>query len=166
MFAGINTYLIVGLVIIIACMAGGGYLYFSHAQAQIAQLSEDKARLETAVQLQEQTIAAQQEAAARQNQQMFALQQSMAQAEGTRRELEARLRRADLQNRARANSAETESRINRATVQAFRDIELLTQPQDRPRSTAPAANNTTPAAAQPSGAVQPPPRPPVRGTTP
>lgn len=165
MFAGINTYLIVGLVIIIACMAGGGYLYFSHAQAQIAQLSQDKARLETAVQLQEQTIAAQQEAAARQNQQMFALQQSMAQAEGTRRELEARLRRADLQNRARANSAETESRINRATVQAFRDIELLTQPQDRPRSTAPAANNTIPAA-QPSGAVQPPPRPPVRGTTP
>jgi hypothetical protein len=186
MFTGITGKILIAQAVVIVCMATAGWLYFNHSQSVISGLTADKARLETAVQVQEATIAAQQAAAQRQNTESLRLQQNLVDAEARRRELESRLRSRNLEAMARANSADLEQRINRATIQAFRDIETLTRPRDRaapsnapgttnaqsPASTsaAPAQSNTTTgqAAANQSPALeqtgpangQPPPRPP------
>lgn len=156
-------------------MAAGGYLYFKHSQNVIESLVADKARLEGAVATQQETIEAQRSAAERQNQATFALQQQIADAERSRRDLEMILRRRNLETMARNNSADLEQRINRATATIFRDLEILTAPGDRPSRpagssdvTQPATPTSQPAPAAPSGGTslptnfQPPPRPPVR----
>ena len=153
-------------LVIILLMSGAGYAYFRHTENVINGLHEDKAKLETSVHEQEQTIAAQQASSRRQNEENLRLQQSLADADDNRRRLEAILRRKDLEAMARANSADLEMRMNRATVRAFRDIENLTAPRDRPPPALTSAPGTvTPATSPaPSGGlpsnVQPPPRPP------
>jgi len=187
---GLSWKLVAIQFVVMLALVGVGYAYFNHTQARIEQLVKDKEQLEAAVKTQTETILAQQAAAQRQNAEIGTLQLSTARAEGTRRELEARLRRTDLQARARADSVGLETRINRATVQAFRDIETLTAPRDRPapppapETVSPASSSTpanptsqpaAPAASSPSrasarpptstagsaGSPQPPPRPPV-----
>lgn len=154
--------------VVIMCMTGVGYFYFNHTQARLEQMAKDNQQLEIAVRTQTDAIKAQQEAAQRQNTQITALQTNMARAEMDRRDLEARLRRMDLQSRARTDSAGVEALINRATVQVFRDIEILTAPRDQPvniQSAAPVLTTPTAPPAANSN-VQPPPRPPAttRGT--
>lgn len=162
MFAGISSKLMLIQAVVIVLLLGMGYWYYNHSQYRIQQLSEDKAKLETAVQLQTETIVAQQAAAQRQNTESFNLQQNMQQAEITRRELEQRLRRMDLQMRARTNAMDLEQQVNRDISQAFRDIENLTQSRNRttPVTTLTPARPTT---ASNASNVQPPPSPPVRG---
>lgn len=183
MFTGITGKLLIAQAVVILCMAAAGYFYFNHSQSVISGLTADKARLETAVNLQEETIAAQQAAAQRQNAESLRLQQSLSDAESQRRDLESRLRSRNLEAMARTNSADLEQRINRATIQAFRDIETITRPRDRVpaqtneaetrqpetgRNQVPAqpSTNATPQVgshrSQPSASIgnQPPPRPP------
>lgn len=191
MFSGIMSKVVLIQFAVMACMVGLGYVYYTHSQDTIQKLNQDKAKLETAVQMQEQTIAAQKDAAQKQNAAMFSLQQSLADAETTRKTLEARLRRADLQAMARNNAADLEARINRATVQAFRDIETVTAPKDRPAppaapetrvdtgsvnkptpavssspARAPATKPTASMTTNSSSSPQPPPRPPQRAGAP
>jgi uncharacterized Zn finger protein (UPF0148 family) len=153
-------------LIVILLMSIAGYLYFKHTESVITSLHEDKAKLETAVREQEATIQAQQDAADRQNKETLHLQQRLADADNNRRRLESLLRRKDLESMARANSADLETRVNRATIRAFGDIEMITTPRDRPQPPASASTPTpqqTPATvtgAVPSN-VQPPPRPPA-----
>lgn len=152
-------------------MASGGYFYFKHSQSVISNLTEDNARLEISVRQQEATIAAQRDAASRQNSESLRLQQTLADAESQRRLLENRLRARNLEAMARADSADLERRINRATVEAFRDIETLTGSNRTPSPGNISENNQSRTSA--GGTVsnigtlptnhQPPPRPPVRG---
>lgn len=162
---------IIGIqLIVILLMVAGGYAYFRYSQGVIATLHENNARLETAVKTQEETIAAQQAAAVRQNEQTLILQQNLGSSETVRRDLEARLRRANLEAMARANSADLERRMNSATERAFRDIEVITAPRDRPRAVQPVSTapipqpqpqaNPVQAAQPPPLTTQPPPRPP------
>ncbi len=189
MFSGISSKVILIQFVLMLAMVGAGYWYFQHSQAVIAALHEDKAKLETAVKVQEETIAAQQAAAQRQNAENLRLQQSLSDAESRRRDLETTIRRRNLEAMARANSADLEQRMNRATVQAFRDIENITRPRDRPveqptsrpQGTQPtsepsqASATPPPSVAQPNTAqpntsqpsnIQPPPRPPRTSTVP
>lgn len=162
---GISNKLVLIQFVIIATLIGSGYAYFRHSQGVIAALHEDKAKLETAVKLQEQTIAAQQAQAQKQNAENLKLQQSLFDAENSRRELEIKLRRKNLEAMARSNSVDLEQRMNKATEQAFREIEAVTKPKDRQAVETKKPN--TPAnvdkvedrVSAPSN-VQPPPRPP------
>lgn len=188
MFSGIMSKVVLIQFAAMACMVGLGYWYYTSSQDTIQQLTKDKAKLETAVQMQEQTIAAQKQAADRQNAAMFSLQQHLAEAEQTRKDLEGKLRRSDLQAMARNNASALEAKVNRATVQTFRDIEIVTAPKDRPAPPAapdtkvdtstlnksvPASSksSSTPSVTKPTNATnptnqskspQPPPRPPQR----
>jgi len=156
MLSGIMGKVVLIQFAVMACMVGLGYWYYTSSQDTIMQLNKDKAKLETAVQLQEQTIAAQKQAAERQNAAMFELQQSLANAEITRRELETKLRKADLQAMARNNAGDLEAKVNRATTQAFRDIETVTSPKDRPAPPAPPATTVdTSGLKQPLGGNKP-----------
>jgi len=150
-------------LIVILLMLAAGYAYFKHTTGVIAGLHEDRAKLELAVREQEETIQAQQDAANRQNEENLHLQQKLADADGNRRRMESILRRKDLEAMARANSADLEMRINRATTRAFKDIETITAPRDRPQpATPPQSPQKSPNADHvdlPSN-VQPPPRPP------
>jgi hypothetical protein len=195
MFSGIMSKVVLIQFAVIVCMVGLGYMYYTHSQDTIQKLNQNNAKLETAIQMQEQTIAAQKDAVQKQNAAMFVLQQRLSDAEIKRKDLEARLRRADLQAMARNNAADLEARINRATVQAFRDIETVTAPKDRlappaapetsvdvssvnkpalvanivansNRIANPASKSTASATTNPSNSPHPPPRPPQRAGAP
>lgn len=131
-----SSKIILILLVVIVLMGGASYAYFRYSQAEIAQLHENIAKLETAVRVQEETIKAQQEAARKQNAAMLGLQQDVMHAESQRRELEIKLRRHDLEAMARSRSGELEQKMNQATIRAFRDIEVLTGSKPQ-QSTAP-----------------------------
>jgi len=149
MFGSIAAKVAIGLVIVIAVMGIGGYVYFKHSQSVISTLTTNNARLEMAVREQEATIAAQVAAARRQNEQSTLLQQNLADAETRRRALETRIRRMNIEALARANSTQAQEQINSDAMQAFRDLEAATAPRDR-RATPPAQS------------PMPAPRPPAR----
>ena len=118
--------------ILMLAMAGAGVAYFRYTEAQIATLHENNAKLETAVNTQQETIKAQQKAAQEQAQQTLSLQQHLAEAETARRNFEDKLRQKDISAMARANAADLEARMNRATQLVMQDIINLTTPKDRP----------------------------------
>jgi chromosome segregation ATPase len=175
MFGSITGKIAIAQFAVILCLGVFGYFYYTHSQNTMAELNKSIAKLETAVDMQEKTIAAQKEAAQLQNQAMFSLQQNLANAEVTKKNLETQLRKADLQAMARANAVELQTKINQATAQSFKEIEIITTPKDRP-VTAPqqpastasgTVSATTKATTTSNNSPQPPPRPPVRsGNTP
>lgn len=150
MFNGITTYVILTLVIMIMGITGIGYWYFSHSQREIAVLRQNAARLEQAVQTQQQTIQAHEQAQARTNQQVLDLQTRLSGAERTRRDMELRLRRQNLEAEARVRRAQTEAQINQNFQDQMRSFEQLS-------GHVPVTTSTTT-----SSDPQPPPRPPVR----
>jgi chromosome segregation ATPase len=121
--------------ILMLALGAFGVTYFKYTEKEMAALYEDKAKLETAVSTQQDTIAAQEKAAKEQAAQMITLQQSVADAENKRRDLEEKLRQKNIANMARSNTSDLESRINRATTKAFSDITAITTPQDRSSNT-------------------------------
>lgn len=164
MLGGITSYVWAGLLLIILLMAGTGYWYFSYSQREIGVLRENAARLEQAVQTQQQTIQAQQQAHERSNQEVLQLQSRLSGAERTRRDLEVRLRQQNLEAQARVRRQDTERDVNtqmQSQLQAFERLSGFV-------STTPAAppSNTQSRASATTSDPQPPPRPPVRGTTP
>jgi Tfp pilus assembly protein PilO len=167
-FGGISHYVIGAMLLIMLLMAGAGYWYWSWSQGRIEQLARENSQLHSAVSTQEAAITALRNNAATQAREVEGLQRNLADAESTRRAMEARLRRMNLQLMARNNSAELEASINRDTAQAFANLENIT----RSATATPAAGTTTsappaaPAASAASINNQPPPRPPVRGSTP
>jgi chromosome segregation ATPase len=132
MFGGVFAKIALAQLLIILCMIGGGYAYYNHVQGVITILQDNAAKLQTAVETQQATIQAQQEAAARQGTAITTLQRQTVDAESRRRELESVLRQRDLATMGRTNSADLERRMNRATDRVFRDLEHLTAPKDRP----------------------------------
>lgn len=157
MFSQIQTYLIVGLLVLITVLGGLGYWYFQHSQQQIATLRENAVKLEQAVQTQQHTIQAQQEAQERSNREVLQLQNRLSGAERTRRDLEVRLRQQNLEHQARTRRQDTETEINTQLQSQWRAFETLT---GHVSSTTP-----PPTTAGVTADHQPPPRPPVRGTS-
>jgi hypothetical protein len=169
--------------LLMLAMGAAGVSYFRYTEQQIATLHENNAKLETAVNTQQETIKAQKQAAQEQSQQMVLLQQNVAEAESRRRDMETKLREKDIAAMARANAADLEIRMNRATIKSLQDMINLTTPKDRPstpvqldmstqnvpippvsQTTTPKPTSTKPASNQsgksaPSN-IQPPPHPP------
>lgn len=168
MLGGITSYVWAGLLLIILLMAGTGYWYFSYSQREIGVLRENAARLEQAVQTQQQTIQAQQQAHERSNQEVLQLQSRLSGAERTRRDLEVRLRQQNLEAQARVRRQDTERDVNTQMQSQLQAFERLSGFMGvTPATPASTPSNTQSRSASPTASdPQPPPRPPVRGTTP
>lgn len=150
MFSTISSKIIIALVAVIIAMAVAGFFYFRYTQSTISTLTTNNARLEQAVQTQAATIAAQQAAARRQNEESLQLQQSLAEADTRRRSLEARIRRLNIESLARTNRAQAQDQVSSDAMQIFRDLERATTPSENPQPTS-TTRPTSP---------MPPPRPP------
>lgn len=164
MFSGISSYIMMGMLLTILLMAGAGYWYFTYSQREIGTLRENAAKLELAVQTQQQTIQAQQEAHERSNQEVLNLQSRLSGAERTRRDLEVRLRQQNLEAQARTRRQDTERDINQQMQSQLRAFEQLSGLTAAP--VAPATSTPTVSSRRAISDPQPPPRPPVRGLAP
>lgn len=129
---GISSKVAIGEFVLMLLMIASGYVYYHFSQQEIITLHENNAKLTVAVQTQKETITAQIEAVKIQNAAMLALQQSRDESENNRRNLEDKLHKHDLAAIARGNSVALETRINRATIKMFSDIERLTDPKIAP----------------------------------
>lgn len=125
---GISSKIAVGEFIVMLLMIMGGYVYYHFTEQEIVNLKVNAAKLESAVNIQKETIEAQKAATEKQNAAMLTLQQKSDDAENARRNAEDSLRKHNLDAIARANAELLESHINQATIRAFLDIEHLTDP--------------------------------------
>jgi uncharacterized protein YhbP (UPF0306 family) len=110
----------------IAILLGGFYWYFQWSQTQLATLRENNAALAVTVDEQKQTITALQVFQRRQNANLVELQQDLADSESSRRALEEKFLKHDLEYLARNRPGLIEQRINAATLDVFRQIEQET----------------------------------------
>ena len=131
MFTGIISKVALLELVLLLLLGGGGYWYIGHLNQTIDTLHENNAKLQEAVTIQKDTIAAQAAQTEKQNSAIIVLQKNVADAETQRNNLQDVLRKHDLQALARANASTIERKINSATISAFRDIENITAPQDR-----------------------------------
>lgn len=143
----ISNKIVLAQFIVISVLIGIGYFYYSHSQLTIHNLTEANTKLEIAVRTNEETIKEQSAAIQRQNTAQTTLQESLNASELARRNLEIRLRRANLEALARANAVDIERRINQETDKIFRDIEQITSKSNTKIDNLPSN-------------VQPPPAPP------
>lgn len=123
----------------IAVLLGGFYWYFHWSQKQLATLRENNAALTVTVDEQKQAITALQTFQRRQNVNLVELQQDLADSEASRRSLEEKFLKHDLEYLARNKPGLIEQRINAATIDVFRQIE---QETGAVVETAPSVTNT------------------------
>ena len=115
-------------IIILAVLGGvgfGAYKYYVTTQETIAVLTENNAKLETAIATNEETINSLQTDYANAQQQMTALNEEYAAIRRQNRELADKLERIDLEAAAIVNPEGIERAVNRGTVNAGRCFELL-----------------------------------------
>ena len=105
--------------------AGAGYLYYQETQERIAILTENNAKLETAVETNEQALAAQTAAFAQMQQENQRLQKEFAEISDRNRALENRLSRHDIGASGVAKPTLTEKVLNNATANAQRCMEIF-----------------------------------------
>jgi hypothetical protein len=109
------------MVLLIAA-AGLAYWYYTDTQARLQQLAADKAKLELAVQQQEETIRWMTEFQARQSADLNQLQSNLSTAEAERNKLTDLLSRHDLTTLARRKPQLIEDRMNAATQRVMREL--------------------------------------------
>lgn len=124
LFSG--SKLILVMLIATAMLAGVFYWYFTWSQNELTVLKQDNAKLELAVEQQKQAIASLTAFQIRQNQQVNTLQTNLAKSESGRKLLEEKFLSHDLEYLARNKPALIERRINAATADVFKQIELDT----------------------------------------
>lgn len=113
------------LLIVILAMSGLGYWYYKDTQSTIAVLTENNAKLETAVKLNEETITSLQSDYARASTELTTLTEEYTQIRRQNRELASKLAEIDLESAAVSNAAAIERAVNRGTENAGRCFELL-----------------------------------------
>lgn len=105
--------------------AGAGYLYYQNTQERIAILTENNAKLETAVATNEQALAAQTAAFAQMQEENQRLQKEFQSISDRNRALENRLSRHDIGASGVAKPTLTEKVLNNATANAQRCMEIF-----------------------------------------
>lgn len=106
-------------------MAGIGYWYYQDSQAKIAKLTENNAKLTTAVQTQEEAMASLQESYRRANEQLKETNKQLADSRRQNRRLSNKLANIDLGMIALENPEGIERAVNEGTANAARCFELL-----------------------------------------
>lgn len=114
-----------GLGIVIIVLLGGFYWYFSWSQGELTTLRENTARLEIAVQTNEQTIASLRSDIARVGRVLNETNQQLSEARVQNRELQTRLSEHDIGALAEAKPGLVENAVNNGTANALRCFELL-----------------------------------------
>jgi len=110
---------------VMATMAGGFMLYFNHSQARIATLTSNNAKLETAVETNEETIRNIQTLNEAANREIRRVNDELAASRTQNRELLGRLAANDLGAFGQTNPEGLERVINRASNNVLRCFELL-----------------------------------------
>lgn len=106
-------------------MGGIGYWYYNDTQERMAILQENNAKLETAVQLNEDTISSLQQDYAKASNELASLNEAYSSIRRQNQELADKLQQIDLTAAAIANAAGIERAVNRGTYNAGRCFELL-----------------------------------------
>ncbi len=113
------------LLVIIAAMCGLGYWYYNNTQATIMTLTENNAKLNTAVELNEEALSSLQTDYARVNTELSTLNEEYQAIRRQNRALADKLERIDLESAAVTNPDSIERAVNRGTENAGRCFELL-----------------------------------------
>ena len=113
------------LLIVIAVMSAGFYLYYKDSQKKIAILTENSAKAELAVETQKNTIMAMNENYDKQAKLVGDLTSKLSEAEDGYKKLSSKLRRHDLEELSRAKPVAMEKRINRGTKRLLNELEEI-----------------------------------------
>ena len=117
--------LALALLIVIAVMTGGFYLYYKDSQKKIAILTENAAKAELAVETQKETIMAMNDSMNKQAALVGNLTSKLSEAEDGYKKLSSKLRRHDLEELSRAKPKDMERRINRGTKRLIIELEEI-----------------------------------------
>ena len=117
--------LALALLIVIAVMTGGFYLYYKDSQQKIAILTENAAKAELAVETQKETIMAMNDSMDKQAALVGSLTSKLSEAEDGYKKLSSKLRRHDLEELSRAKPKDMERRINRGTKRLIIELEEI-----------------------------------------
>ena len=117
--------LAVALLIVIAVMSGGFYLYYKDTQKRISVLTENAAKAELAVQTQKEAIVAMNESMNKQAELVGNLTSKLSEAEDGYKKLSSKLRRHDLEELSRAKPTLMEKKINRGTKRLIIELEEI-----------------------------------------
>ena len=122
MFSGLK----IALVFVILAAAGGGLFYVKQLQSNLEIARLNNAKLETAVETSEKSLAILKEDNARLNSLTDQLKKDLQKAEAYGDNLRNRLRELDLVQDAIRDSANLEGRMNGATAKLWRELEAAT----------------------------------------
>lgn len=120
---GLKGMMVMGAVMV--TMAGGFYLYYKDTQKRMATLVENAAKLETAVQMNEETISSLQESYQAAQTEISNLNNAYQSIRRQNQQLAAKLQQIDLTAAAITNPEGIERAVNRGTENAGRCFELL-----------------------------------------
>ena len=113
------------MFVLMCAMGGGVYWYYTDTQERIAILTENNAKLESAVETNEQALAAQTAAFESMRVENAKLQQEFASISDRNRNLENKLSRHDIGAAGIARTTLTEKRLNSGTANAQRCMEIF-----------------------------------------
>ena len=122
MFSGLK----IALVFVVLAAAGGGLFYVKQLQSNLEIARLNNAKLETAVETSEKSLAILKEDNARLNSLTDQLNKDLQKAEAYGDNLRNRLRELDLVQDAIRDSANLEGRMNGATAKLWRELEAAT----------------------------------------
>jgi hypothetical protein len=120
---GLSKYVMIGLSASLILLGGVFYLYYNSSQNTISTLNKNNAKLETAVEIQKQTINSMEKQRDLQAKNIIELSRGLEKAELEKEELRKKLNRHDLERIGRAKAGLLEKAINDGTDKAFEDLE-------------------------------------------
>ena len=115
--------MIIGAVVL--TMAGGFAVYFKWSQTQMQAMAANNAKLETAVQIQEETIKQQQEDMQKQAETLTVVNEKFAQAQSEKQALSDKLAKHEIGYLAEKKPGLVENVINKASNNSARCFEIL-----------------------------------------
>lgn len=118
----LKIYAMIFIVGILGTFAYGAKYYYDSTQATIATLRENNAKLETAIQISEESIKNLQQDMAKFQELNSKLQQDLQAAEAYGDELQGKLNRMDLVQDALSDASKLEGKMNGATAKLWRGI--------------------------------------------
>ena len=124
----IKVYLFLIIMGVLGAVGYGGYMYYKDTQQRIATLTANNAKLETAVQISEQSIATLQSDIAKNAELNNRLQRELQIAEGYGDQLRATLQKHNLTHLANKKPGLIERKMQNATNRLWNDLADITNP--------------------------------------
>ena len=132
----IKVYLFLIIMGVLGAVGYGGYMYYKDTQQRIATLTENNAKLETAIQISEESIATLQSDIAKNGELNRVLQKELQVAEKYGDQLRNTLRKHNLTHLANKKPGLIERKMQNATNRLWNDLADITNPDKRVQSDA------------------------------